>query len=182
MIVELQVSILVKKISHLTTLCFKFTNDEKNNDFFFFFISRKEDKMPESTIPAARSSEPYPGYSVLEGQYELHETGKYMSSKTLNLQWWPKFQSFSKKAWQASPLKICHYLTDHQHSKRLRSGLCSEIHTNSLYHQRLQTYSWQNLNDKFFCLSKTLLMVLNFNLWQVNNVSTSLERSDLWLF
>jgi len=30
--------------------------------------------MPESTIPAARSSEPYPGYSVLEGQYELHET------------------------------------------------------------------------------------------------------------
>ena len=104
-----------KKISHLTTLCFKFTNDERNNDFFFFFISRKEDKMPESTIPAARSSEPYPGYSVLEGQYELHETGKYISSK-IKLQLWPKFYSFSEKACQARPLNICHYLTDHQHS------------------------------------------------------------------
>ena len=39
--------------------------------------------MPESTITAARSSEPYPGYSVLEGQYELHETGTYVIKNTI---------------------------------------------------------------------------------------------------
>ena len=33
--------------------------------------------MPESTIIPTNSSDQYRGYSVLEGQYELHETGNY---------------------------------------------------------------------------------------------------------
>ena len=40
--------------------------------FSFSFLEIKK-KMPEST---ARSSAP-PGYSALEGQYELHETGTH---------------------------------------------------------------------------------------------------------
>ena len=33
--------------------------------------------MPEATKIAASSTESYPGYSVLDGQYELHETGNF---------------------------------------------------------------------------------------------------------
>ena len=31
--------------------------------------------MPESTLIPTHSTDPYRGYAVLEGQYELHETG-----------------------------------------------------------------------------------------------------------
>ena len=45
--------------------------------FFLFQKSKKNKKikMPEATNIAASSTESYPGYSVLDGQYELHETG-----------------------------------------------------------------------------------------------------------
>ena len=33
--------------------------------------------MPEATNIAASSTETFPGYSVLDGQYELHETGNF---------------------------------------------------------------------------------------------------------
>ena len=33
--------------------------------------------MPEATNVAASSTETFPGYSVLDGQYELHETGNF---------------------------------------------------------------------------------------------------------
>ena len=33
--------------------------------------------MPEATNNGASSTETFPGYSVLDGQYELHETGNF---------------------------------------------------------------------------------------------------------
>ena len=47
--------------------------------FFLFQKSKKNKKikMPEATNIAASSTESYPGYSVLDGQYELHETGNF---------------------------------------------------------------------------------------------------------
>ena len=54
--------------------------------FFLFQKSKKNKKikMPEATNIAASSTESYPGYSVLDGQYELHETGNfYFLGKTI---------------------------------------------------------------------------------------------------
>ena len=47
--------------------------------FFSFQKSKKKTnlKMPEATNIAASSTESFPGYSVLDGQYELHETGNF---------------------------------------------------------------------------------------------------------
>ena len=67
-----------EKISHLTNF-YVLTNETKIMIFFSFQKTTKKSKlkMPEATNIAASSTESFPGYSVLDGQYELHETGNF---------------------------------------------------------------------------------------------------------
>ena len=47
--------------------------------------------MPEATNVAASSTETFPGYSVLDGQYELHETGNFYSLEKLEVEFFRSF-------------------------------------------------------------------------------------------
>ena len=47
--------------------------------------------MPEATNIAASSTESFPGYSVLDGQYELHETGDFYFLEKLEAEFFRSF-------------------------------------------------------------------------------------------
>ena len=47
--------------------------------------------MPEATNNGASSTETFPGYSVLDGQYELHETGNLYFLEKLEVEFFRLF-------------------------------------------------------------------------------------------